>query len=215
MTRRRWAGGLLAGVRAWAAGGERAGAAGGDVVVPLHHVLDRRAACRARHVRDFWGRVWPQAVADFEQCGVRFAVTSGEGEVERPAWRTPVVQGLRRGCLNVVVTDRIPVQWDGGRGLAGVTTMYRGHAMCMIAIARAHGHRIPFVATNTCTHEMLHAVLGDVFENRPAGWRGQARESRMDAVATGLWFGWRDGGVRAGAGEFLGRVGGHPPTLSR
>lgn len=183
----------------------RAGAV--PVVLPVHHMLDRKAQCRAGDVRHFWDRIWPQAAGDIERCGMRIQLTSADGEVERPPSRTPVIHGLRPGCLNMVLTHRVPIQWDQGRGLAGVTTLYRGYHMIMIAIARAHGHRIPFVATNTCTHEMLHALLLDMFENRPPGWRGQARETRIDAVATRLWFRLGDGDVGMSAREYVRRLG--------
>ncbi|MCC7234286.1 MAG: hypothetical protein IT163_03230 [Bryobacterales bacterium] len=199
MTRRQW-------LAAMAAGVETVWAGGAPPVLPVHQVLDRKAGHERPHERAYWGRIWPQAAGDLAHCGVRMVMTYSEGEVERPPSRTPVIHGLARGRLNLVVTDRIPVEWDGGRGLAGVTTLYRGFHLCMVSVARAHAHWIPFVAVNTCTHEMLHALLLDIFENRPPGFWGQARELRVDAVATRLWL-LKDGSaVRGPAREYVKRL---------
>jgi hypothetical protein len=88
----------------------------------------------------------------------------------------------------VVVTNQIPMTWDAGRSLCGVTTLYRGYHLCMIALDHAHLDEIPLVATNTCVHEMLHAMLFDIFEHRPRGVHGQLRELRVDGYATRLWL---------------------------
>jgi hypothetical protein len=90
--------------------------------------------------------------------------------------------------VNFVITDRIPVGWDKGRALSGVTTRYRGHHLCMVALNHAHCHQLPFLSVNTCVHELLHALLHDVFEGRPQGLRGEAREFRIDWYATRLWL---------------------------
>jgi len=176
------------------------------LLLPIHQVLDRNARCRAHHVREFWSHIWPQAATDLAHCGIQIQLTSSEGEVARPPSRQPVVAGLRHGALNLVLTDLIPIEWDHGRSLAGVTTLYRGYHLCMAALARAHGHRIPFVATNTVTHELLHALLLDVFENRPSGVWGQARELRVDAIATKIWLLNDGSAVRGPAGEYLARL---------
>jgi hypothetical protein len=76
----------------------------------------------------------------------------------------------------------------------------------MIALNWAHGHQIPFLSVNTCVHELLHALLGDIFEDRPAGWRGAAREFRIDAYATRLWL-FRDGShIRQAAQVYVDRL---------
>jgi hypothetical protein len=33
----------------------------------------------------------------------------------------------------------------------------------MIALNYAHAHKIPLVAVNTCVHELLHALLQDIY----------------------------------------------------
>ncbi|MBL8175610.1 MAG: hypothetical protein JNK48_13135 [Bryobacterales bacterium] len=100
----------------------------------------------------------------------------------------PSFVGLERARLNVVVTKQLPMAWDKGRGLNGVTTMHQGFHLCVIALEYAHGHQIPYLSVNTCAHEILHALCGDIFENRPEGAEGAWREFRIDALATGLWL---------------------------
>jgi hypothetical protein len=78
--------------------------------------------------------------------------------------------------------------WDRARALSGVTTRYEGYHVCVVALNYAHGHQIPFLSVNTCLHELLHALLGDIFEDRPAGLPGAAREFRVDWYATRLWL---------------------------
>ena len=72
--------------------------------------------------------------------------------------------------------------------LNGVTLIYRGHHICMVALNWAHGHQIPILSVNTCLHELLHALLHDIFESRPKNWTGNAREIRIDAaLVAGRW----------------------------
>jgi len=49
--------------------------------------------------------------------------SDGPGEVRRSAGGNPVFVGLRRGVINLVLTDQLPPYWDNGRALAGVTTL--------------------------------------------------------------------------------------------
>ncbi len=88
----------------------------------------------------------------------------------------------------MVLTVRTPLSWDLGRAVAGTATRYEGHDVCLIALDEAHPHRIPFLAVNTCVHELLHILMGDSQTARPTGWRGSLRESRIDALATRLWL---------------------------
>ncbi len=108
--------------------------------------------------------------------------------------------------LNVVVTNQIPLAWDNGRGLNGVTTLHQGFHLCMVAVHFAHGHQMPFVSVNTCLHELLHALCLDIFENRPGGAEGAWREFRIDTLATRLWL-FRDGvRIRILAEEYARRL---------
>jgi hypothetical protein len=173
------------------------------VTIPVRIVIDTKAKWNYRQIGGFWSGMWPEAVADFARGGVRLASTTATGEVERPAFREPVISGLDRGALNLVVTDLIPLQWDSGRALAGVTVLYRGYHVCMVALAVAHGNQVPFLSVNTCVHEILHALLHDIFEFRPGGVHGQAREARIDWYATCLWLFHTGGGLRESARQYL------------
>jgi hypothetical protein len=76
----------------------------------------------------------------------------------------------------------------------------------MVALYRAHCHQIPFLSVNTCVHELLHVLLQDVFEGRPKGLLGEAREFRIDWHATRLWL-FHDGGtIRKAAQAYVDRL---------
>ena len=117
------------------------------VEVPLHIVVDGDAKITPHQFQYFWWTVWPEAVRDLARCNIRLATTFVTGSIWRPASREPVITGLERGVLNLVLTDRLPLEWDNGRMLSGVTTRYRGFHVCMIALRRAHGHHCPFPST--------------------------------------------------------------------
>jgi hypothetical protein len=114
--------------------------------------------------------------------------------------------GLERGVINFIVTDHIPIEWDNGRALSGVTTLYRGYHLCMVALDHAHGHQVPFLSVNTCVHELLHALLHDIFEARPKGSLGKAREFRIDAYATRLWLFHDGAAIREAARSYVQRL---------
>jgi hypothetical protein len=98
------------------------------------------------------------------------------------------------------------MEWDHARALSGVTTRYQGYHLCMVALNYAHGHQIPFLSVNTCLHELLHALLGDIFESRPEGLPGAAREFRVDWYATRLWL-FHDGAhIRKAAQTYAERL---------
>jgi hypothetical protein len=176
------------------------------VIVPVNLIQDSQVKWRPEQLGRFWWRIWPQAAGDLGRCGIRLQTTWGAGAVGRPPFRQPVVTGVERGEINLVVTDRIPMEWDHGVALSGVTTLYRGYHLCMIAMDHAHGHQIPFLSVNTCLHELLHALLHDVFEGRPKGLSGQAREFRVDWYATRLWL-FRDGAaIRKSAAAYVERL---------
>jgi len=177
-----------------------------EVVVPVRLVLDGKVKWRPEQIEWFRSVLWAQAVGELMRCGVRLQVSEGPGEVARPPERQPVISGLDLRALNFVLTNQIPMQWDGGRSLCGITTLYRGHHMCMVAYNRAHAHQIPFLSVNTCLHELLHALLNDIFEGRPNGVMGEMRETRVDLVATRLWLFGDGAAVRAGARAYLERL---------
>jgi hypothetical protein len=171
------------------------------LILPVHLVLDSRA--NPEQIHRFWSRLWPQAVGDFASGGIRLETSVTTGEVRRSPGGRPIFIGLDRGALNFVVTDQLPIAWDQGRALSGVTTRYQGYHLCMVALNHAHGHQIPFLSVNTCLHELLHALLGDIFESRPMGLPGATREFRVDWYATRLWL-FHDGAhIRSSAQTYL------------
>lgn len=173
------------------------------VVIPVHHVLDSRAKLKPEVVQSLWSSIWPQAVQNFAAGGIHLQCTQGAGEVERPPGREPVLSGLDPRSLNLVLTGTIPMEWDSGRSLCGVTTRYRGRHVCMISLYRAHGHQIPLISVNTCVHEMLHALMLDIFDRNPMGASGAGREFRIDYYATRLWL-FRDGdAIRISARNYI------------
>ena len=175
-------------------------AAEAPLVLPVRHVLDSRARL---DLREFRSRIWAETVRDFGRCGMQFSVTEATGEVRRLPSGLPRFAGTERRAINVVLTDRIPIEWAKGRGIAGVSTMQDGHPVCLIALDYAHAHKIPLLAVNTCVHELLHVIFGDILEPRPKGLSGQAREFRIDAYATRLWL-FHDGAeIRRAAGSYM------------
>jgi|SRR5581483_6258330 len=155
--------------------------------VPVHIVLDAAAAWQPGQVVRFWRDLWPESARDFARCGIQLQIVLGAGDIDRRPGVQPFLHGLDHGVINLVLTNRIPMMWDQGRILSGITMRYRGYALCMIAMDHAHGNQIPYVSVNTCTHELLHALTLDVLQERPPGWAGQVREFRIDCFATNLW----------------------------
>jgi hypothetical protein len=174
--------------------------------VPLHIVTDTEVAWKPHQAEPFWWHIWPEAVSDFRRAGIVFDTSYTAAAVQRPPGRDPVVAGLERNAINLVLTNRIPMQWDQGRALCGVTLPYRGYHLCVIALDRAHGHQLPLLSVNTCTHELLHVLLLDIFDGRPAGLAGQAREFRIDCYATRLWLLHDGAAVRRMARNYLARL---------
>jgi len=76
----------------------------------------------------------------------------------------------------------------------------------MLGLWSSHTHQVPFLSVNTCVHEMLHAFLGDIFENRPRGFKGQMREARIDWYATRLWLFHDPGPIAAATRQYLARL---------
>jgi hypothetical protein len=163
------------------------GAGEPDVVIPVRIILDSRLG-GSTLVERVWKPVWTETLRDLRRGGMHVQTGSGAGEVKRTASGSPVFTGLVHGVVNVVVTHRMPVNWDRGRGVTAVATRFEGHHVVLIALDRAHGHQIPFLSVNTCLHELIHVLLQDVYDNRPAGLEGEAREFRVDAYATRLWL---------------------------
>jgi hypothetical protein len=174
--------------------------------VPVHRIMDSRAQCTPEQLHHFWWSIWPEAVRDFSRGGIELKTSDGPGEVRRSPADTPIFIGLRRGAVNLVLTDHIPMKWDTGRALAGVTTIHNGYHVCVVALRYAHGNQIPFLSVNTCVHELLHALLQDVFVSRPRWFQTGGREFRTDWYATRLWLFHDGAAVRESAQTYLGRL---------
>jgi hypothetical protein len=176
------------------------------LMVPLHRILDSRAKNPPDRLQHLWPKLWSEAARDYAQGGIFFEITDGPGEVKRSPADNPLFVGLQRGKLNLVVTDVIPMNWDGGRALAGVSTISDGYHICLIALHYAHGNQVAFFSVNTCLHEILHALLQDIFLIPPKWYQAGRREVRVDYYATRLWL-FHDGAdVRRSGQEYLRRL---------
>src|SRR5437016_3257590 len=121
-------------------------------------------------------------------------------------FRSKMSRRAKSPIINLVLTGHIPLYWDNGRALAGVTTIYEGYHVCLIALPYAHGNRMPFLSVNTCVHELLHALLQDVFVSRPKWFQIGRRELRIDWYATRLWLFHDGGAIRRSAQAYLDRL---------
>ncbi|HYI94934.1 MAG TPA: hypothetical protein VEX68_15425 [Bryobacteraceae bacterium] len=176
------------------------------IVVHVLHIIDSRAKLKPDQLSGFWSHIWPEAVRDFARCGIEIQSRSISGEVRRLPSGQPDFIGLESGVINFVITDHLPMEWDKGRALSGVTTLYRRHHLCVIALNFAHGHQAPFLSVNTCVHELLHVLLHDVFESRPKSFYGAAREFRVDLHATRLWLFHDGAAIRQAAQSYVERM---------
>jgi hypothetical protein len=178
----------------------------GLVSVPIHRITDGRARFPRGELERFWRGIWPEAVHVFDNGGIQLQTTDGPGEVQHTAADKPIFTGLRRGAINLVLTDHLPLYWDRARALAGVTTLDRGYHLCILALRYAHANQVPFVSVNTCVHELLHALMRDIFVTRPSALQTVTRENRIDWYATLLWL-LRDGSaVRQSARIYLAKL---------
>jgi len=180
--------------------------------IPVHQVMDSHAKCTPQQISRFSSSIWPEAVRDFQRCGIQFQVSQVTGEVRRSPGGRPVFIGLEHGAINLVITDQILQNWDQGRGVTGVSSHYDGYDISMIALDHAHGHQIPFLAVNTCVHELLHVLLQDIFEIHPKGLPGYEREFRIDWYATRLWLFHDGAAIRKSAEVYLERL--RPPQVT-
>jgi hypothetical protein len=176
------------------------------LAVPVHRIFDQRAQCPPEERNQFWWSIWPEAVRDFSRGGIDLRTSDGPGEVRRSPGDRPIIAGVRRGVINLVLTDFIPMYWDRGRAQAGVATIYDGYHICMLALRYAHGNQVPFLSVNTCVHELLHALLQDVFVRQPKWFQSGEREARTDWYATLLWLSHDGAAVRKSARAYLDRL---------
>jgi hypothetical protein len=178
-------------------------AAAAPLLVPLRLVKDTRAKNTPEQLSHFRSVIWPQAVRDFQSGGIQFDLRDGPGEIKRSPGGRPIFTGIERGVINMVVTDHVPLDYGGS---AGVTTQWEGHHLCVIALANAHAHQVPYFSVNTCEHELLHALLQDIYLTRPKWYQTGERELRIDWYATRLWL-FHDGAeIRKSAAAYLARL---------
>ena len=173
----------------------------GPLVIPLHRVMDKRAKCTPEQLRQFWWKIWPEAVREFQRAGIEFQVSDEVGEIKRSPGGRPVFAGLQRGVINLVITDNVPMDYGG---VAGVTTLWEGYHLSVIALSNAHANQVPYFSVNTCVHELLHLLLGDVYLNRPKWYQTGEREFRIDWYGTRLWLGGAE--IRKPAAAYLARL---------
>ena len=176
------------------------------LIVPVHRVMDTASACPPELVQRFWWRIWPEAFRDFRRCGIQLETTDATGEVRRSAGDRPIFKGLRRGAINLVLTDHIPMYWDDGHAAPGVSALYDGYHLCLIALRFAHGHQFPFLSVNTCVHELLHVLLQDIYMNRPKLRQAGQHEVSVDWHATRMWLFHDGSAIRKSAEVYLNRL---------
>ena len=175
--------------------------------VPLNRVVDGGARIPPARLQHFWPQLWSEAARDFAQGGISFAIADTAGKVRHSAAGRPIFEGLERAKINLVVTDTIPIFWDGGRALAGVSTIHEGYHISMIALRYAHRNQVAFLSLNTCLHELLHVLMQDIFLPPPKWYQVGEKEARVDYYATRLWL-FHDGTeVRRSGEAYLRRLG--------
>ncbi len=179
---------------------------GARLVVPVRRVMDRNARCAPEALNRFWWSVWPEAVRSFGRGGIQLQCTDAQGEIRLSPGGRPKFYGLERGVLNLVITDHLPASWDSARALAGMTAWHARYCVSVIALRYAHGNQFPLISLNTCVHEMLHALMQDVFVSRPKWYQAGAREERVDWYATGLWLFHDGSAIRQSGGACLERL---------
>jgi hypothetical protein len=200
MTRRRaiGAGVLLAAGRAFGAGAH--------LEIPLLRVSDKYSRSGAAQRSQFLTEIWGEAEQVFAKAGMPLRTIDRAGEVLQYPSGRPRFRCLDRSMINVVLTDRVPLDWDKGRSLAGVSALYEGFCICVISMNEAHGNQIPFLSVNTVVHELLHVLLQDVFRDRSSVFHGQSSEARVDLHATRLWLFGGDETARESARGCLERL---------
>lgn len=174
--------------------------------IPLLRITDRYARSGAAKRSQFLAGIWREAERVFAKGGITLRARDQEGEVLQYPSGRPLFRCLDRSMINVVLTDRVPLDWDKGRSLAGVSVLYEGFCICVISMNEAHENQIPFLSVNTLVHELLHVLLQDVFRDRTGPIHGQSAEASVDFHATRLWLFGDDAQVRESARSCLERL---------
>src|SRR5688572_14554156 len=79
--------------------------------IPVHLIFDSRANLNAAQLGRF-STIWTEAVRDLARCGIKVRSTRANSEIRRSPSGAPVFVGLAPNVINMVVTSRIPTQWD-------------------------------------------------------------------------------------------------------
>lgn len=158
------------------------------LVLPIRLTFDAHAEISPAQLDYFHKTLWPETIRGFASAGVDLHVTAVPGFIRRLPSGTPMFTHLDRRAINLIVTSDIPIHWDQGRGLAGVSLLYDRANLCLIALRRAHAHQVPFLSVNTILHELLHVILEDVYVQEPSPIESTQREFRADFAATRLWL---------------------------
>jgi len=181
-----------------------AAAANQPLTLAVDQIFNLRANLTASRLKG-QASLWGEASSEFERCGVRLSGDSRMGEIRLSPGGRPIFTALNQRAINVYFTDRIPMDWDRARALAGVSTRYDNASLCVIALRYARVNRIPFLAVNTCVHELLHVITGDIFRRQTGRFSTETRELAIDAMATRLWFGGGCGDVTEAARAYRAR----------
>lgn len=173
------------------------------VEVPILLVINQHAKWNNALLRDFRTKVWDEAAWCFAQSGVKLRIEERIGEVLKYPGGRPRFVGLDPKRLNVVLTDHVPLSWDQARYSAGVSRIYEGCHVCLIAVGVAHGNRVPLLALNSVVHELLHVFLQDIYAERGELMKGYDREVRVDWHATRLWLSRNHTAIKQAASEYV------------
>jgi len=181
------------------------------VEAPVLLMTDANSGLTTDELRRFRATVWAEAVRIFHASGVVLRAIERKGEILKYPSGRPRFIGLERKMLNVVLAATVPLEWDNGRALSGVTAIYEGYHISVIAVRNAHANRFPLLAVNTAVHELLHAFRGDIFLRRTGFLGGEDREAAVDWQATGLWLFGKSSGLQESARTYVQRLTAHSP----
>jgi hypothetical protein len=167
----------------------RFGSQKASINLPIVVHIDRRGSqIRTTHVRWFWECLLREAEHDLIHAGVRITSTVGQGWIERGDIDA-FFHGVQPEAINVYVTHWIPLCWDLGRGLCGLSGLAGATEVIVVSAENAHRHIVPYLATNTLAHEIGHVLRGDLRLRNPGGWEEQQRELSLDRIISHVHYG--------------------------
>jgi hypothetical protein len=164
-----------------------------DIVVHFDH---RGATLHSEDVDWFRNCLLPEALLDLTKAGVAPIVRWGGGWIERKE-ADALFHGVVPKAVNVFVTPWVPLCWDKGMGLCGLSGIAAGTDTVIVSTANAHRHLVPYLATNTLLHEFGHVLRGDLHRKNTNGWGEQMDELAVDRTVTHLHYGFVESQVKA------------------